>query len=50
VGLLLQYLTDLAGAAKPSVVAKSKRPLLNPSTPPDSRVPAKPKARALRKA
>jgi leucyl aminopeptidase len=50
VGLLLQYLTELAGAAKPSVVAKSKRPDLNPSTPPVSRVPAKPKARALRKA
>jgi leucyl aminopeptidase len=49
VGLLLQYLTELAGAGQPSVATKSKRPVLNPSTPPASRVPAKPKARALRK-
>jgi leucyl aminopeptidase len=50
VGLLLQYLTELADAAQPSVAAKSKRSVLNPPTPPASRVPAKPKARALRKA
>ena len=48
VGLLLQYLTDLAGATAPSGAAKSKRQVRTQSTLPLTSV--KPKARALRKA
>jgi leucyl aminopeptidase len=50
VGLLLQYLTQLASASQTSVAAKSKRPTAVQSPAGGSRSAVKPKARAARKA
>jgi len=50
VGLLLQYLTQLAASTQPSVPAKPKRPATAKKAPSASRAASQPKARAARKA
>jgi leucyl aminopeptidase len=50
VGLLLQYLTQLAASTPPSVAAKAKRPVTSKKAPSANRAAPRPKARAARKA
>ena len=50
VGLLLQYLTQLAASTPPSVAAKAKRPVTSKKAPSANRAAPQPKVRAARKA